>query len=92
MLFALTQDSKYLPGPEKMFGPVEVKHFPHVAAAGLEVLRLESSHEELKRYIRKQRDRQLTLEDAELCTFELVYLLAEKARTWPCMIMLSAPY
>ncbi|DBA75933.1 TPA: hypothetical protein ACH3X2_008992 [Trebouxia sp. C0005] len=72
------QDPKYLPGPEKMFGPVEVKHFPEVAATGFEILRHESSHEELKRYLRKQQDRQLTAEGAELETFELVYLLAEQ--------------
>ena len=61
-----------------MFGPVEVKHFPEVAAAGFEVLRQEASYEELKRYIRKQQDRQRTPADAELVTFELVYLLAER--------------
>lgn len=61
-----------------MFGPVEVKHFPEVAAAGFEVLRQEASHDELKRYLRKQQDRQLTAEDSELVTFELVYLLAEQ--------------
>ncbi|DBB18902.1 TPA: hypothetical protein ACH3X3_000484 [Trebouxia sp. C0006] len=72
------QDAKYLPGPEKMFGPVEVKHFPEVAAAGFEILRHEASREELKRYLRKQQDRQLTAEGAELVTFELVYLLAEQ--------------
>lgn len=78
------QDPKYLPGPEKMFGPVEVKHFPEVAAAGFEVLRYEASHEELKRYFRKQQDRQLTAEDAELVTFELVYLLAEQVQKLQC--------
>ncbi|DBA95870.1 hypothetical protein WJX77_002544 [Trebouxia sp. C0004] len=72
------QDPKYLPGPEKMFGPVEVKHFPEVAAAGFEILHQEASREELKRYLRKQQDRQLTAEGAELVTFELVYLLAEQ--------------
>lgn len=72
------QDPKYLPGPEKMFGPVEVKHFPEVAAAGFEVLRHEASHDELKRYLRKQQDRQPMAEGAELVTFELVYLLAEQ--------------
>ncbi len=60
-----------------MFGPVEVKYFPDVAAAGFEVLRQDASHEELRRYLRKQQDRQLTAEDAEVVTFELVYLLAE---------------
>ena len=62
-----------------MYGPVEVTFFPEVAAAGLEVLRQEASHEQLKRYIRKQQNRQLTPEDAELLLFELVYLLAEQA-------------
>ena len=74
----LLQDPQYLPGPEKMFGPVEVKHFPEVAAAGFEVLRQQASYEELKRYLRKQQDRQLTAEASELVTFELVYLLAER--------------
>lgn len=78
-----SQEPQYLPGPEKMFGAVEVKYFPDVAAAGLEVLRHEASHEELKRYIKKQQDRQLTEADAELITFELVYLLAEKVCTLP---------
>ncbi len=68
-----------------MFGPVEVKHFPEVAAAGFEILRHEASREELKRYLRKQQDRQLTAEGAELVTFELVYLLAEQVQRlqWP---------
>ena len=62
-----------------MYGPVEVQYFPEVAAAGLEVLRQQASHEQLKRYIRKQQNRQLTPEDAELLLFELEYLLAEQA-------------
>ena len=62
-----------------MHSPVEVQYFPEVAAAGMEVLRQEASHEQLKRYIRKQQNRQLTPEDAELLLFELVYLLAEQA-------------
>ena len=66
-----------------MFGPVEVKHFPEVAAAGFEILRHTASREELKRYLRKQQDRQLTAEDAELVTFELVYLLAEQVQQLP---------
>ena len=60
-----------------MYGLVEVTFFPEVAAAGLEVLRQEASHEQLKRYIRKQQNRQLTPE--ELLLFELVYLLTEQA-------------
>ena len=66
-----------------MFGPVEVKHFPEVAAAGFEILRHEASREELKRFLRKQQERQLTAEDAELVTFELVYLLAEQVQQLP---------
>ncbi|KAL3153705.1 hypothetical protein ABBQ32_013302 [Trebouxia sp. C0010 RCD-2024] len=52
--------------------------FPDVAAAALEVLRQQVSTEELKRYLRKLHDRQINPEQAELVTFELVYLLAER--------------
>ena len=56
------------------------QYFPDVAAGALEVVRQDASVEELKRYMRKLHDRQISPEQAELVTFELVYLLAERVR------------
>lgn len=62
--------------------------FPDVAAAALEVLRQQVSTEELKRYLRKLHDRQINPEQAELVTFELVYLLAERVSFLHCHIFI----
>ncbi|KAL3140399.1 hypothetical protein ABBQ38_004659 [Trebouxia sp. C0009 RCD-2024] len=72
------QDPSYVPGPEMVPGAKTSQFFPDVAAAALEVLRQQVSTEELKRYLRKLHDRQINSEQAELVTFELVYLLAER--------------
>lgn len=63
--------------------------FPDVAAAAFEVLRQQVSTEELKRYLRKLHDRQINPEQAELVTFELVYLLAELVMLLLCRIVIE---
>ena len=80
----MLQDPSYVPGPEMVPGAKTSHFFPDVAAAALEVLRQQVPTEELKRYLRKLHDRQINPAQAELVTFELVYLLAERVRMLPC--------
>ena len=77
------QNPSNVPGPESMPGVKTAQYFPDVATAALEVLRQGASIDELKRYMRKLHDRQHNAEQAELVTFELVYLLAERVRSQP---------
>ena len=76
--FSLLQDPSYVPGPDMLREARTSQYFPDIAAAALEVLRDQVSTEELKRYMRKLHDHQINPEQAELVTFELVYLLAER--------------
>ena len=80
---SLLQDPGYVPGPDMVREAKTSQHFPDIAAAALEVLRDQTSTEELKRYMRKLHDHQINSEQAELVTFELVYLLAERVRCLP---------
>ena len=75
---SLLQDPSYVPGPDMVREAKTSQYFPDVAAAALEVLRDQVSTEELKRYMRKLHDHQVNPEQADLVTFELVYLLAER--------------
>ena len=80
---SLLQDPSYVPGPDMVREAKTSQYFPDVAAAALEVLRDQVSTEELKRYMRKLHDHQSNPEQADLVTFELVYLLAERVCCLP---------